>query len=221
MQFSVIKCTVCFSSYKVKSENINCSTLLLDSYTHTNSFYSKLFFARARAHTHTEGFLPQYATVQHIGTFTAGDTLDEYYKFNFTCNQGVRTSTFFFVQESAGIHKYITNRSKLSCGHLLGWLWLTVYKLMDISKQPAASTPSDHTMPLPEDHNSIKLLNNTISKQHNLYISPWSRFSEHVTKYYFNFWYATDLPCICYCSFIMCSILRHSQTYYFVSEYIY
>jgi hypothetical protein len=54
MQFSVIKCTVCFSSYKVKLENIKNSTLLLDSYTHTSSFYSNiLVFASARMHTHT------------------------------------------------------------------------------------------------------------------------------------------------------------------------
>ena len=33
-------------------------------------------------HTNTQQFLPQYATEWHTGTFTDGDTLDEYYKFS-------------------------------------------------------------------------------------------------------------------------------------------
>jgi len=53
MQFSVIKCNVCLSSYKVKLENIKCSTLFLDSYTHTSSFYSKHTVLCVYTHTHT------------------------------------------------------------------------------------------------------------------------------------------------------------------------
>jgi len=158
MQFSIIKCTVCFSSYKVKLENNKCSTSFLDSYTHTSSFYSKhtvlcihRYFIYIQTHSDFCLRMQQYSIL-------ARDTLDEYYKFSTSILPAIKEwePVLLFLQESAGIHKYITNRSKLSCGDLVGRMWLIAYRLTNIYKQPAASTPSDHTMPLPEDHNSIK-----------------------------------------------------------------
>jgi hypothetical protein len=46
-------------------------------------------------HTHTECFSVMVCKIRHTSTFTDGDTLDEYYKFNFTCCQGVSTSIWF------------------------------------------------------------------------------------------------------------------------------
>lgn len=168
MQYSIIKCTVCFSSYKVKMVNIKYSALLLDSYTHTNSFLLKTYCSLYTQilHTHTQTHcdfchsMQQYSILASLQMVTHQmNIINSVLQFYL---QSRSTSTFF-LQKSDGFRKYITNRSKVSCGDLLGRLWLTVYRIMNISKQPAASTPSDHTITLPEDNDPTKLFNNTIN----------------------------------------------------------